>query len=448
VHLRHVPVVDAQFVRAVVFALVGSLVLLAPQLGAAIFAPFAVIALLSATGFFRGPVFRLVARPNEYASGRPRALLGLSMATAGLALATLAVDLPESVFVATVLVVTTGQLGAEVTRRVTPDPILITAGYVGAGGVAAIAGQSVVLGGLQLIDELLRPGTAAATVLAISAAGALSAALFREMFFEDDEPLIMLATAAVLWVFARLLGRLDPVVVVTAVVVTVILGWVSYILGTASVAGMSAGVLLGYLVIVLGGYSWFVILMGFFGIGALSTKYRYRQKQLRGVAEANAGARGTGNVLGNAAVAMGAVVTAAAAAPGSSMYLWSQLAFAGAMATALADTLSSEIGGLYDEPRLITTLEPVAPGTDGGVTLQGEVAGLTGAVMIAGVAMMGFDLPVGALVIITIGGVVGMHVDSLLGATVEDLYIGNELVNLLATLIGAVVAVVLMAALL
>jgi uncharacterized protein (TIGR00297 family) len=192
---------------------------------------------------------------------------------------------------------------------------------------------------------------------------------------------------------------------------------------------------------VLGGFSWFVILMGFFGIGALSTKYRYRQKQLRGVAEANEGARGTGNVLGNAAVAMVAVGAAAAVSPTSAVYLWSQLAFAGAMATALADTLSSEIGGLYDDPRLITTLEPVAPGTDGAVTVQGEVAGLTGAVVIAAVAMMGFGLPVGALVVITAGGMVGMHVDSLLGATVEDLYIGNELVNLLATLVGAVVAV-------
>ncbi len=432
---------DAQLIRALVFALVGSLVLFAPQLGAAIFAPFAVIALLSATGFFRGPVFRLLATPEEYDSGRPRSLLGLSLATAALALATLVVDLSEAVFVATVLIVTTGQLGAVVSSRLTDDPILITAGYVGAGGFAAVTGQLVVLGGLQLIDELLRPGTAAATVLAIGAAGALTAALMREMLFEDDAPLIMLATAAVLWVFAHLLGRLDPVIVVTAVVVTVILGWVSYVLGTASVAGMIAGVLLGYLVIVLGGFSWFVILMGFFGVGALSTKYRYRQKQLRGVAEANAGARGTGNVLGNAAVAMAAVAVAAASTTDSVVFLWSQLAFAGAIATALADTLSSEIGGLYDTPRLITTLQPVPPGTDGAVTTQGELAGLAGAVTIAGVAAVGFGLSVTAFVLITTGAVVGMHIDSLLGATVEDLYIDNEMVNLLATLVGALVTV-------
>ena len=436
-------VVDAQFIRALVFALVGSLVLFAPQLGAAIFAPFAVIALLSATGFFRGPVFRLLATPDEYDSGRPRSLLGLSLATAALALATLVVDLSEAVFVATVLVVTTGQLGAVVSSRLTDDPILVTAGYVGAGGIAAVTGQLVVLGGLQLIDELLRPGTAAATVLAIGAAGALTAALMREMLFEDDAPLIMLATAAVLWVFAHLLGRLDPVIVVTAVVVTVILGWVSYVLGTASVAGMIAGVLLGYLVIVLGGFSWFAVLMGFFGVGALSTKYRYRQKQLRGVAEANAGARGTGNVLGNAAVAMAAVAVAAASTTDSVVFLWSQLAFAGAIATALADTLSSEVGGLYDTPRLITTFQPVPPGTDGAVTTQGEVAGLAGAVMIAGVATLGFGLSVTVFVLITIGAVVGMHIDSLLGATVEDLYIGNEMVNLLATLVGALVTVAL-----
>ena len=45
----------------------------------------------------------------------------------------------------------------------------------------------------------------------------------------------------------------------------------------------------------------------------------------------------------------------------------------------MSDTLSSEIGGLFDRPRLITSFEPVDPGTDGAVSWQGELAGVVGA---------------------------------------------------------------------
>ncbi|MFN7132546.1 MAG: DUF92 domain-containing protein [Myxococcales bacterium] len=38
----------------------------------------------------------------------------------------------------------------------------------------------------------------------------------------------------------------------------------------------------------------------------------------------------------------------------------------------MSDTLSSEIGGVFDSPRLITTLERVPPGTDGGVVSPTE----------------------------------------------------------------------------
>ena len=116
---------------------------------------------------------------------------------------------------------------------------------------------------------------------------------------------------------------------------------------------------------------------------------------------------------------------------------------AGSMAAALSDTLSSELGGLYDNPRLITTLERVPPGTDGGVTWQGEVFGLLGAVVVAGVAfgLLPGVSPLGAATVAA-GGLVGMTIDSLLGATVEGPGFGNEAVNFAATLVGAVVSAV------
>jgi uncharacterized protein (TIGR00297 family) len=115
----------------------------------------------------------------------------------------------------------------------------------------------------------------------------------------------------------------------------------------------------------------------------------------------------------------------------------------------MSDTLSSEIGGLFDNPRLITTLRPVEPGTDGGVTWQGELAGVAGAVLIGVVTALLLPLadPVQGAAIVVLGGVGGMTVDSVLGATIEGERVGNQTVNFLATLSGALVSVALAAVL-
>ena len=117
-----------------------------------------------------------------------------------------------------------------------------------------------------------------------------------------------------------------------------------------------------------------------------------------------------------------------------------RFAFAGAVAAALADTFSSEFGGLFDSPRLITTLERVDPGTDGGVTWQGAVAGLTGAGIIGGLGGVFFEFPPLAVALVAATGFAGMTVDSVLGATVEGGRLGNQSVNLLATLSAGLLA--------
>jgi uncharacterized protein (TIGR00297 family) len=208
---------------------------------------------------------------------------------------------------------------------------------------------------------------------------------------------------------------------------------------------MLTGVFLGLLTIVLGDYGWFLMLITFFGVGGLSTKFRYDRKKDLGLAEDNEGARGSGNVLANSLVALFAVLAAAASPSHTTLPpLLFLFAFAGAVAAAMSDTLSSEIGGLYENPRLITTLQPVDPGTDGGVTWQGELAGLVGAGLIAliAAAMFARVSTVGAAVVVA-AGFAGMTVDSLLGATVEGRYVGNQAVNLLATLAAAIVSAAL-----
>jgi len=197
------------------------------------------------------------------------------------------------------------------------------------------------------------------------------------------------------------------------------------------------------LTIVLGGFGWFAVLIAFFSIGALASKFRYDEKADRGVAEENDGARGTGNVLANSGVALLSVVAVAGAeqvAAAAVVGIALPFAFAGSLATALGDTLSSEVGALYDDPRLITTFERVEPGTDGAVTWQGEVAGLLGSGLIG--ALSGVVLPLGdalvAGVIVTAGGLAGVTADSLLGATIEGDRLGNQAVNFCSTLTGGI----------
>ena len=117
-------------------------------------------------------------------------------------------------------------------------------------------------------------------------------------------------------------------------------------------------------------------------------------------------------------------------------WLW----FAGAIAAANADTWATEIGShSRTPPRLITSWARVSAGTDGGMTLLGTAGGVAGAAFIAGVS---YVLGQRGLLVIATGGIVGMLLDSLLGATVQGKvrWMDNDTVNLAATLAGAACA--------
>ncbi|MFB6127363.1 MAG: TIGR00297 family protein [Halolamina sp.] len=433
--------------RASGFAAVGTLALAAPALGRAAAVPFAAVAVLAAFVVEEGPLFELFARPGDYEDRRLNGLAGFSLAAAGLALlATVPRSpLPMSVFVAAVFVVAYGNLGAQFVRESTTDDVLVATGFVVAGFLAATLGQlAVALYRVRTGGGGGVAGTAPDAAL-LALAGGLTAALLREMLYQRDDPLVMLTAGFSLWLLAALSPSVSAFTFGLALAVTVGLGVVAHGLGTASVTGLLTGVLLAVVLIVLGGLGWFAALITFFGVGALSTKFRYDEKADRGVAQENDGARGSGNVLGNAAVAMLAVVGYAATqrfglpvAPEIFRF-----AFAGSLAAAMSDTLSSELGGLFDSPRLITSLEPVDPGTDGAVTWQGELAGVTGAAVLAAVVVALFPVGVVGGAAVVVAGFVGMTVDSFLGATVEGDRVSNEAVNFLATLSGAVAAVAL-----
>ena len=180
------------------------------------------------------------------------------------------------------------------------------------------------------------------------------------------------------------------------------------------------------------------------------TRYKYDTKLKLGVAEGNKGMRDINNVLGNGlSPLIFAVLYAVSSQNHSTLFL---LGFSGSVATACADTFSTEIGQAEGNPRLITTLKKVPVGTNGGVSLPGFGAALLGSSLISLVCLAFVSSNVETHIRITffivclLAGFLGCVVDSFFGATVEDrnpLRLNKHHVNILATLSGGIVAILL-----
>lgn len=223
-----------------------------------------------------------------------------------------------------------------------------------------------------------------------------------------------------------------------ALLVTAVFAVGARLLRAVTWGGAAAGALVSFLLWT----SWppaFAVLVAVFLLTLAATRVGYRRKQDLGTAERGDG-RSASQVLANLAVA--AAATAAAHYAQQPLLL---VAAAAALAEAAADTVSSELGQALAGPtRLITTWQPVPPGTDGGVSLQGTLAGAAAAIVVAGVALLAGMAPGPEVAIVAVAGALGMLADSVLGALFERRrLLTNDQVNLAGTFIAAALAVLL-----
>ena len=215
------------------------------------------------------------------------------------------------------------------------------------------------------------------------------------------------------------------------VILLVIVGLLIYIKGAIDLWGSIFMIIMGILIIFTAGFNWLLLIFVFLILGLLSTKYKHEYKKRMGIYE---GTRSVKNVISNG------IVPFVMAAFGN------YAGFIGSIAVATADTLASEVGVVDKYPRLITTFKKVPPGTDGGVSPLGTAAGIVGAGIIGIFAyLLGISAdPFNALKIAVIAGTFGCFVDSILGAVLESRnYLTNEHVNLLATVSGAILGILI-----
>lgn len=272
---------------------------------------------------------------------------------------------------------------------------------------------------------------------------------------DEENIAVPLGAGMAMWLFSSFTYTSipSPTAIIVAVTLPLAIGIISYKLNAADLSGALSGVLIGVLMIVFGGINWFILFIAFFVLGAMFTKYKYAYKKSIGVAESNQGSRGYKNAFGNCLVPL--IFVVAYGVVGNVEYPYIGyidpsvflIGYLCAMATATGDTLASEIGSTYrGEPRMITTLKKVRTGTDGAVSLLGEMAGLFGSVIIAILALpLGLTVPDTVLMValVTACGFLGTNIDSILGATFQrKKYLSNAGVNLFATAIGGLLGAV------
>lgn len=220
------------------------------------------------------------------------------------------------------------------------------------------------------------------------------------------------------------------------VILLFVLGFITYKRKSLDLVGSAVMIIMGIVIIFSAGANWLLLIIIFLVLSLAATRYSKKYKMSLGEFE---GRRTSKNVISNG------VVACFMAAFGG-YYLPFVGGFIGAIATAMADTLGSEVGVLDQNPRLITTFQKVDPGTNGAVSGLGTAVGIAGAAIIGISAyFLGIvENPLSAILVSIISGTVGCFMDSILGALFENRHlITNEHVNLIATIVGALVGIIL-----
>src|SRR5438046_4491186 len=144
--------------------------------------------------------------------------------------------------------------------------------------------------------------------------------------------------------------------------------------------GIAGAIIAGTTTFGLGGWSWGLSLIFFFISSSIFSHFRAPDKAHTAADKfSKGGQRDIGQAAANGGIAT-LLALGYGLASSASLQQLLQAGYSGALATATADTWATELGVLsLQQPRLITTGKPVAPGTSGGITLLGSAAAALGA---------------------------------------------------------------------
>jgi uncharacterized protein (TIGR00297 family) len=334
-------------------------------------------------------------------------------------------------------------------------------------GLATLVGRALPIAPLPWNREKSWGG-----LLAFLVAGSSAAFLIASYF--DYVSLVTIAAAVVAAIVETLpLGVDDNITVPFAAAVTlaifgpnvpfhhqphIVWGWVAanavlaligYALRSVDFSGMIAGIIVGTIIVIGGGVSLYFPLLTFFVIATLATKLGYKRKARAGLAEEKGGRRGWTHAVANVGVA-----ALCAIAVWRGLLLLPLLMGITALATAACDTTASEIGQLFGRRAFLpATFKRVEPGTEGAISIEGTLAGIAAALIVAYVGTVtvvhhfqpgfigGIEIDKGHVVAaITVCAFLGAYAESLVGNwnRKHESAVPNGVLNFFNTAVGAI----------
>jgi uncharacterized protein (TIGR00297 family) len=284
-----------------------------------------------------------------------------------------------------------------------------------------------------------------------------------------DNLTVPLSAALMLHYFFVSFSHHDASQMLTALVLAVLIAFISAYVKFLSPSGAAAVFLLATVIFGIGGWKWTVPILTFFIASSLLSKVGKARKSDSEIMFDKTDKRDEGQVAANGGVA------------GVIMLLWYVFpeqefwypCYLGTLAAVTADTWGTEIGTLSKKkPRSVITFKFVEPGTSGGISLIGLASGIFGAGMIvlSAWAYNNSSLSFSTAFTVILAGIVGSLIDSVFGAAFQAQYqtesgritekriyggnlttfvhgvrwIDNDSVNLMCALTGAVMTYVLL----
>jgi uncharacterized protein (TIGR00297 family) len=220
--------------------------------------------------------------------------------------------------------------------------------------IAAAIGESLPL---NIDDNLTVPITAAV--------------VFSILSLASTWPVLLLDRTSIIWLAANAL-----------------LAVLGYLARSVDISGAVGGFVLGAILIVCGGWPLYVSLLAFFVLGTATTKLGFSRKAARGLAQEREGRRRFSHAFSNAGVASICALAVSFRSGGGGDVILLLVAAIASLATATADTVASEIGQLWGRRAFLpTTFRAVPVGTEGAISVEGSVAGLFGAFVVAAISI-------------------------------------------------------------
>jgi uncharacterized protein (TIGR00297 family) len=198
--------------------------------------------------------------------------------------------------------------------------------------------------------------------------------------------------------------------------------------GVLDSKGVILALFFGIVLFIYGGPPYLGLMLIFFFLAMVVTRYEYDIKRELGLYEHE---RGWENVLSNGFLPTVLAVLSPYTGP---------MPFIACMAAVTADKFGSELGVLDPhDPLSIFSLKPVKPGTSGGMSVIGTVGSFAGACAIGVCAAFIFNITPTAALLVGLAGLAGSIVDTAFGV-LEEAGIGTKgTTNFICSLVGALI---------